>query len=184
LAAGHDVDVTLVAVQQPDHGDDRPGPGQRGRSQRLRSGRDAIANGIGMGRRHPELIPVLRATESIVLASEPHREPSMDLRSAEREVCQLTEQFGLPVDPWERVENISVAQQQRAEIRKVLYRASTRWTRDGGGRQIFADDADDADDLDPDDDPPLDPSEVVVTAERPPSRCSASLLSRRGPGGR
>ncbi len=108
----------LYGLYTPDEGEIR----LRGQPLRMRSPRDAIAAGIGMVHQHFQLIPVLTVTENIVLASEPHRGPMIDLRAAERDVAELSERFGLQVDPRARVEGISVAQQQRVEILKALYR--------------------------------------------------------------
>ncbi|HJZ61899.1 MAG TPA: ABC transporter ATP-binding protein [Miltoncostaeaceae bacterium] len=94
----------------------------RGEPLRLRSPRDAIEAGIGMVHQHFQLIPVLTVAENIVLAEEPHRGPLMDLRSADRQVAELSSRYGLTVDPRQRVEEASVGQQQRAEILKALYR--------------------------------------------------------------
>jgi simple sugar transport system ATP-binding protein len=94
----------------------------RGKRLKLRSPREAIAAGIGMVHQHFQLIPVLTVTENIVLGAEPHRGPVMDVRRAEEQVLDISRRFGLPVDPRARVESISVAQQQRAEILKALYR--------------------------------------------------------------
>jgi simple sugar transport system ATP-binding protein len=94
----------------------------RGRPLRLRTPRDAIAAGIGMVHQHFQLIPVLTVAENVVLATEPHRGPVIDMRKAERDVAFMSERFGLPVNARARVETIGVAQQQRVEILKALYR--------------------------------------------------------------
>src|SRR5262249_25214448 len=108
----------LYGLYHPDAGEIR----LRGQPVRLRSPREAIAAGIGMVHQHFQLIPVLTVTENIVLGAEPHRGPMMDVRRAEEHVADIAARFWLPVEPRARVEAISVAQQQRVEILKALYR--------------------------------------------------------------
>jgi simple sugar transport system ATP-binding protein len=89
----------------------------------MHSPRDAIARGIGMVHQHFMLIPVMTVAENVVLAAEP-REAGvlLDYREAERRVRELAERFKFAIDPHARVQDISVAQQQRVEILKALYR--------------------------------------------------------------
>jgi ABC-type uncharacterized transport system ATPase subunit len=88
------------------------------------SPRHAIDLGIGMVHQHFMLIPVMTVAENIVLAVEPHKGPVLDIQGAEERVSELSERFGLAVNPSARVETISVGQQQRAEILKALYRGA------------------------------------------------------------
>jgi simple sugar transport system ATP-binding protein len=88
------------------------------------SPRHAIDLGIGMVHQHFMLIPVMTVAENIVLAHEPHKGPVLDIGEAEKDVRELSQRFGLAVDPGARVESISVGQQQRAEILKALYRGA------------------------------------------------------------
>ncbi len=90
----------------------------------LRGPKDAIDRGIGMVHQHFQLIPVLTVAENIVLGAEPHRGPVLDMDAAIARVSEISARFGLPVDPTKRVEEISVGQQQRAEILKALYRGA------------------------------------------------------------
>ncbi len=96
----------------------------RGDKVEIGSPRHAIDLGIGMVHQHFMLIPVMTVAENIVLAHEPRSGPMLDIREAEREVSQLSQRFGLAVDPSARVEEISVGQQQRAEILKALFRGA------------------------------------------------------------
>jgi simple sugar transport system ATP-binding protein len=96
----------------------------RGKPLHLKGPRDAIDVGIGMVHQHFQLIPVLTVAENIVLAAEPHRGPVLDIEAAEQRVAELADQFSLPVNPRQRVEETSVGQQQRAEILKALYRGA------------------------------------------------------------
>src|SRR5438477_1475121 len=87
------------------------------------SAKDAIEAGIGMVHQHFMLIPVMTVAENIVLGNEPVREGLLlDEAGAEERVRQLSQQFGLAVDPAALVSQITVGQQQRVEILKALYR--------------------------------------------------------------
>ena len=92
-----------------------------GQPRRFTSPRAAIALGIGMVHQHFELIPSFTVAENIVLGAEPGG-GVLDRRAAEATVVKLAEESGLPVDPSARVEDLSVAAQQRVEILKALYR--------------------------------------------------------------
>jgi general nucleoside transport system ATP-binding protein len=87
------------------------------------SAKDAIEAGIGMVHQHFMLIPVMTVAENVVLGTEPVvGGVFLDERSAESRVRELSQRFGLAVDPDARVEKITVGQQQRVEILKALYR--------------------------------------------------------------
>ncbi len=95
----------------------------KGKSVRLGSPSAAIDAGVGMVHQHFMLIPVMTVAENIVLASEPTRSGALlDYGAAVKRVAELSERFGLAVDPRARVEDITVGQQQRVEILKALYR--------------------------------------------------------------
>jgi general nucleoside transport system ATP-binding protein len=96
----------------------------KGKPLRIDSPSKAIEAGIGMVHQHFMLIPVMTVAENIVLAVEPHSGPFLDLGTAEDRVRELSQRYGLTVDPTARVERISVGQQQRAEILKALYRGA------------------------------------------------------------
>ncbi len=84
---------------------------------------DAIAAGIGMVHQHFMLVPVFTVTENVVLGVEPTRVAGiMDMGEAEREVREISQRYGLEVDPEAIIENIPVGIQQRVEIIKVLFR--------------------------------------------------------------
>ncbi len=106
----------------------RPEEGEiliKGEQVELGSPRAAIDRGVGMVHQHFMLIPVMTVAENIVLAVEPtHRKVLLDQRSAEESVREISERFGLVVDPHALVEDITVGQQQRVEILKALYRGA------------------------------------------------------------
>jgi general nucleoside transport system ATP-binding protein len=95
-----------------------------GEPVRIGSPRAAIDLGIGMVHQHFMLIPVMTVAENIVLGTEPHTGPFLDLDGAEERVRELSTRFGLAVRPEARVSSISVGMQQRAEILKALYRGA------------------------------------------------------------
>jgi general nucleoside transport system ATP-binding protein len=82
----------------------------------------AIALGIGMVHQHFMLVPVMTVAENIVLGQEPSRRGVLDLRAARARVRELSDRYGLAVDPDARIEDITVGAQQRVEILKALYR--------------------------------------------------------------
>src|SRR5665213_3662217 len=91
----------------------------------LGSTASAIEHGIGMVHQHFMLIPVMTVAENIVLATEPRRAGVLlDYDAARKRVRDLSERYGLVVDPDARVDRITVGQQQRVEILKALYRGA------------------------------------------------------------
>jgi simple sugar transport system ATP-binding protein len=91
----------------------------------LGSTRSAIEQGIGMVHQHFMLIPVMTVAENIVLATEPRRNVViLDYDAARKRVRELSERYGLAVDPDARIDRITVGQQQRVEILKALYRGA------------------------------------------------------------
>ena len=85
---------------------------------------DAIAHGIGMVHQHFMLIPPLTVAENVVLGQEPSKKGFVDMTRANQIVQELSDQYGLKVDPAARVESLSVGIEQRIEIIKVLYRGA------------------------------------------------------------
>jgi general nucleoside transport system ATP-binding protein len=92
---------------------------------RIHGPRDAIAAGIGMVHQHFMLVPVFTVTENVMLGAEPVRGgPArlLDLRNARARVVEVSQRYGLAVDPDAVVEDLPVGVQQRAEIVKALTR--------------------------------------------------------------
>ncbi len=85
---------------------------------------DAIAHGIGMVHQHFMLIPPLTVAENVVLGQEPSKKGFVDRAKANQIVQDLSDQYGLKVDPAAKVETLSVGIEQRIEIIKVLYRGA------------------------------------------------------------
>ena len=109
----------LYGLLHPDEGtiliDDQP--------VSFRSPGDAIKAGIGMVHQHFMLVPVFTVAENVTLGAEPTRGLGLlDRRRARREVRELSERYGLNVDPDAYVEYLPVGTQQRVEIIKALRR--------------------------------------------------------------
>jgi simple sugar transport system ATP-binding protein len=94
-----------------------------GEPVRINAPRDAIRLGIGMVHQHFMLVETLTVTENIVLGAEPVSRVGIIARDRARErVVELSERYGLKVEPDARVLDLSVGMQQRVEILKALYR--------------------------------------------------------------
>jgi ABC-type uncharacterized transport system ATPase subunit len=109
----------LYGLTQPDEGSIEVD----GRDVHFKSPKDAIDAGIGMVHQHFMLVPVFTVAENVVLGREPTRPLGLlDRRTARREVRDLSNQYGLAVDPDAYVEHLPVGVQQRVEIVKALMR--------------------------------------------------------------
>jgi simple sugar transport system ATP-binding protein len=109
----------LFGLYRPDEGeillDDQ--------AQSFRSPADAIAAGIGMVHQHFMLVPVFTVAENVMLGVEPTGPLGrLERAEAHRRVAELSERFGLAVDPEDTIEDLPVGVQQRVEILKALYR--------------------------------------------------------------
>jgi len=101
----------------------RPDSGQveiDGKPVRFRSPRDAIAHGIGMVYQHFMLVEPFTVAENVVLGEQ---RTGVDLQTArvERELTELSQRYGLSVDPRAKIWQLSVGEQQRVEILRLLY---------------------------------------------------------------
>jgi simple sugar transport system ATP-binding protein len=94
----------------------------KGNPVTIPSARAAIALGIGMVHQHFKLVPSFTVAENVVLGMEPRRGMVYDEDEAKDEVLELSEQYGLAVDPELRVMDVSVGEQQRVEILRALFR--------------------------------------------------------------
>ena len=93
--------------------------------QTFRDPGDAIKAGIGMVHQHFMLVPVFSVYENVILGVEPTKAGGvLNRREARREVKEISERYGLAVDPDARIEDLPVGIQQRVEIIKVLLRGA------------------------------------------------------------
>ena len=84
---------------------------------------DAIGAGVGMVHQHFMLVPVFTVAENVMLGIEPTGAAgTLDRGVARQRVVELSERYGLEVDPDATVEDLPVGVQQRVEILKALYR--------------------------------------------------------------
>ncbi len=85
----------------------------------------AVELGIGMVHQHFMLVAPFTVTENIILGAEPHKSLGrVDYKKARQQVVEISQRYGLNVDPDAKIEDISVGMQQRTEILKVLYRGA------------------------------------------------------------
>lgn len=85
---------------------------------------NAIAHGVGMVHQHFKLVPSFTVAQNIVLNDEPRRGIFYDFKRANAIVRELESEYGLEVNPTDRVQDISVGLQQRVEILKTLHRGA------------------------------------------------------------
>ena len=95
-----------------------------GKLEKLDSPSRAAALGIGMVHQHFMLVEAFTVVENIILGSEITNKGVLDLKKANADILELSERYGLAVDPTAKVEDISVGAQQRVEILKTLYRGA------------------------------------------------------------
>ncbi|MBP0726180.1 ABC transporter ATP-binding protein [Bacillus sp. RG28] len=94
------------------------------RGNEVTIGNPNVANslGIGMVHQHFKLVSNFTVTENIILGLEPKKGFVVDVKSAAKKIEELSKTYGLNVDPYAKIEDISVGMQQRVEILKTLYR--------------------------------------------------------------
>lgn len=96
-----------------------------GKPRKVTDPKAAIAMGIGMVHQHFMLVPPFTAAENIILGGEPVAALGrLDMSTAVERVRELSDRYGLKVDPLMKVESMSVGMQQRVEIIKALYRGA------------------------------------------------------------
>lgn len=110
----------LFGLYQPEDGKIRV----RGKDVKITDPNVANKLGIGMVHQHFMLVENFTVTENIILGSEPTKAGSINIKDAAKKVQELSETYGLNVDPYAKIEDISVGMQQRVEIIKTLYRGA------------------------------------------------------------
>lgn len=104
----------------------RPDEGEiviRGKRVTLKSPRSAIDHGIGMIHQHFKLITPFTVAENIALGSL-DQSFKLDMKKIEQKVAEFSQKFGLHVDPQAKIWQLSIGEQQRVEIIKVLYQGA------------------------------------------------------------
>ncbi|MGG7618914.1 ABC transporter ATP-binding protein [Bacillus coreaensis] len=110
----------LFGLYQPEQGEIRV----RGKEVKITNPNIANDLGIGMVHQHFMLVDKFTVTENIILGKETKSGLKIDLKKAEQEVRDISERYGLAVDPQAKIADISVGMQQRVEILKTLYRGA------------------------------------------------------------
>ena len=108
----------LFGLYQPEEGEIH----KNGQKVEIRNPNDATALGIGMVHQHFKLVEVFTVLDNIILGSETIKNGFIDRKSAREKIINLSQKYGLQVDPDAKIEDISVGMQQRVEILKMLYR--------------------------------------------------------------
>lgn len=113
----------LFGMYEPDEGEIYI----RGKKERISSPSYASKLNIGMVHQHFKLVSNYTIAENIIMGMEPKKKvlglfPYVDLKTANKEIAQLSKKYGLEVDPARVIEDINVSTQQRVEILKMLYR--------------------------------------------------------------
>ena len=108
----------LFGLYQPEEGIIK----KDGKEVKINNPNDATALRIGMVHQHFKLVECFTVLDNIILGAEPMSGPVVNRSAAKKKVLELSERYGLKVDPDARVEDISVGMQQRVEILKMLYR--------------------------------------------------------------
>lgn len=108
----------LFGLYQPEKGEIR----KNGKVVKINNPNDANDLGIGMVHQHFKLVEIFSVLENIILGVEPNKMGFIQKKEARQRVVELSEKYGLKVDPDAIIENISVGMQQRVEILKMLYR--------------------------------------------------------------
>ena len=113
----------LFGMYEPDEGEIIV----RGKKEKIVSPRYAYELNIGMVHQHFKLVSNYTIAENIVLGVEPQKKalglfPYVDMKKANREIAELSKQYGLEVDPTKVVSDLNVSTRQRVEILKMLYR--------------------------------------------------------------
>ena len=92
----------------------------KGKEVSINSPNDANDLGIGMVHQHFQLVHNFTVTENIILGKEGRF--FLDRRTASKHIKDLSERYGLNIDPDMKIEDITIGMQQRVEILKMLYR--------------------------------------------------------------
>ncbi len=108
----------LFGLYQPEEGIIK----KDGKEVKINNPNDATALRIGMVHQHFKLVECFTVLDNIILGAEPMKGVAVNRAAARKKVLELSERYGLKVDPDAVVEDISVGMQQRVEILKMLYR--------------------------------------------------------------
>ena len=108
----------LFGLYQPEEGTIK----KDGQVVKINSPNDATALHIGMVHQHFKLVECFSVLDNIILGDETTKFGVLQKKEARRKVMELSERYGLRIDPDAKISDISVGMQQRVEILKMLYR--------------------------------------------------------------
>ena len=108
----------LFGLYQPEEGIIK----KDGQVVKINDPNDANRLGIGMVHQHFKLVECFSVLDNIILGVEPNTAGFLQKAEARQKVLDLSEKYGLQVDPDAIIEDITVGMQQRTEILKMLYR--------------------------------------------------------------
>lgn len=108
----------LFGLYQPEEGQIK----KNGQIVKINNPNDATALRIGMVHQHFKLVEVFTVLDNIILGTEPLKHGFVDRNEARKKIIELSERYGLSVDPDAKICDITVGMQQRVEILKMLYR--------------------------------------------------------------
>ena len=108
----------LFGLYQPTSGIIR----KNGQEVHINTPNDANNLNIGMVHQHFKLVECFTVLDNIILGVEPTKGPFLEKKGARKKVMELSEKYGLKVDPDALISDITVGMQQRTEILKMLYR--------------------------------------------------------------
>lgn len=108
----------LFGLYQPEEGEIR----KDGKTVQIKDPNDANDLGIGMVHQHFKLVECFSVLDNIILGVETTKHGILQKEEARRKVKELSEKYGLQVDPDAIIEDVTVGMQQRTEILKMLYR--------------------------------------------------------------
>ena len=113
----------LFGMYEPDEGEIFI----RGKRERINSPRYATQLSIGMVHQEFRLVSNYTVAENIILGLEPEKKflglfPYVDIKKANNDITELSEHYGLKINPEDVIENLNVASRQKVEILKMLYR--------------------------------------------------------------
>lgn len=108
----------LFGLYQPEEGIIK----KDGKEVKIQNPNDANDLGIGMVHQHFKLVECFSVLDNIILGVEPNKLGFLKKAEAKKKVLELSEKYGLQIDPDAMIEDITVGMQQRTEILKMLYR--------------------------------------------------------------
>jgi simple sugar transport system ATP-binding protein len=93
----------------------------RGKPVKFNSPKDALEHGIAMVHQEFTLVPTLTVAENIALGLRKYNSFTFPINEVEEKLRELSQRYGLKIDPRAKIEDLSAGEKQRAEILKVLY---------------------------------------------------------------